>query len=260
MTVGTQPGHSASRLALDGLWPIRLPWVMSQDWDHLLYLHYRVDPVQLRARVPEALELDLLEGTAWVSVIPLQLKNVHLRAVIPVPGTSQFTELNVRTYVTHQGVPGVYFLSIDASSRLASAVARSSFNLPYHSATMHFEEVDGSYHAVSRRDDANVRFEARYRPTGETLGDTASPQIRFLADRFNMYTIGRRGRLLRGDISHLPWDIQGVEATVDATELLTSNGVTALDPAPIVGYSTGSTSRCWPVRSAAVPQRIWPRI
>lgn len=260
MTIGTQPAGSASRLALDGIWPIRLPWVMSQDWDHLLYLHYRVDPAQVRARVPEPLELDLFGGTAWVSVIPLQLNHVHLRDLIPVPGTSQFTELNVRTYVTHQGVPGVYFLSIDASSRLASAVARSSFNLPYHAATMRFEEVDGSYHAVSRRDGADVGFEARYRPTGQVLGDAANPQIRFLADRFNMYTTGRGGRLLRGDISHLPWDIQGVEATIDATEMLSSNGVTALDPEPIMGYSTGSTSRCWPVRSAAVPQRIWPRI
>jgi uncharacterized protein len=233
---------------------------MSQDWDHLLYLHYRVDPAEVRARVPEPLELDELDGTAWVSVIPLRLNHVHLRDVVPVPGTSEFTELNVRTYVSHQGIRGVYFLSIDASSRLASAVARSSFNLPYHAATMTFEEDNGAYHAVSRREGATVSFEARYRPTGQTLAESASPQIRFLADRFCMYTTNRRGRLMRGDISHLPWDIQAVEATVDAGQMLASNGVTALDDAPIMGYSQGSTSRCWPVRGAGVLPHIWPRI
>jgi len=189
---------------------------MAQDWDHLLYLHYRVDPAEIRSRVPEPLELDELEGTAWVSVIPLRLNHVHLRDVIPIPGTSEFTELNVRTYVSHQGIPGVFFLSIDASSRLASAVARSSFNLPYHPATMTFEEDDGEYHAVSRRDDAKAGFEARYRPTGQMLADSG--------------------------------------------EMLSSNGVTAIDPEPIMGYSQGSTSRCWPVRAAGVPPRIWPRL
>ena len=36
-----------------------------------------------------------------------------------MPGISAFPELNVRTYVTLGGKPGVWFLSLDAANRLA---------------------------------------------------------------------------------------------------------------------------------------------
>jgi uncharacterized protein len=248
------------RLALDGVWPVRLPWVMAQDWDHLLYLHYRVSADQIRRLLPAELEIDDFDGSAWVSVIPLRITQVHLRDMVPVPGTTDFNELNVRTYVTHHGIPGVYFLSIDASSRWASALARSSFNLPYHVSTMTFGSVGGDYHAVSSRaDDPSVGFEAHYRPTGRPVADTPGSLNQALAERYCLYTTGRRGRLLRGDISHLPWTVQEVEATVERNDMLTCKGITVLDPEPSMTYSEGSVARCWPVRSARVLPRIWPR-
>jgi uncharacterized protein YqjF (DUF2071 family) len=248
------------RLALDGLWPVRLPWVMAQDWDHLLYLHYRVSAEQISRLLPAELEVEQYDGSAWLSVIPLRIAQVHLRNMVPIPGTADFDELNVRTYVTHRGIPGVYFLSIDASSRLASALARSSFNLPYHTSTMAFESIGGDYHAVSTRaDDPAVRFEAHYRPTGRPVSGAPAALTLALAERYCLYTTGRRGRLLRGDISHLPWTVQEVEATVECNDLLAANGVDVLDPEPSMAYSEGSVSRCWPVRSARVLARIWPR-
>jgi uncharacterized protein YqjF (DUF2071 family) len=247
-------------LANDGLWPVRLPWVMSQRWEHLLYLHYRVAADELRALVPEPLEVDEFDGSGWVSVIPLRMMHIHLRDVFPIPGTANFPEINVRTYVVHQGVPGVYFLSIDASSRFSVLVARASFDLPYHEATMSFTETNGEYRSVSDRAGAGwVRFEAVYRPTGETIPDPPGSQTRFLAERYCMYSVRRSGRLLRGDISHLPWSVESVEATIGQNDLLVANGVTALDPTPVMAYSVGSDSHCWPMRSASVAQRVWPR-
>lgn len=249
------------RLANDGLWPVRLPWVISQRWGHLLYLHYRVAPDQLRGLLPAPLELDEFEGSAFVSVIPLHMEHVHLRDLFAVPGTANFAEVNVRTYVVHNGVPGVYFLSIDAASRFASFVARSTFHLPYSRASMTFEHSDGSYEMRSTRAGATpVTFEATYRPTGRTVEQPPGSETRFLAERYCMYVIGRSGRLLRGDISHLPWTITTVEASITRNDLLAANGVTPLEEQPIAAYSEGSDARCWPVRSAAVPQRVWPRI
>jgi uncharacterized protein len=247
------------RLAVDGIWPVRLPWVMAQRWAHLLYLHYRIAPEEARRLVPEPLEIDEFDGSAWVSVIPLLMMNVHLRDIWPIPGTANFPELNVRTYVVHDGVPGVFFLSIDAASRFATLIARASFQLPYYNATMSFTQTRDEFrHTSARAGDIPVQFDATYCPTGQVVPTPPGSEARFLAERYCMYSVGRSGRLLRGDISHLPWEVQSVEAEVERNDLLNANGIRPLAD-PVIAYSVGSDSRCWPMRSASVPQRIWPR-
>ena len=65
------------------------------------------------------------------------MTNVAPRGVPAVPFVSSFVELNVRTYVTLHGKPGVYFFSLDANSAAAGrAAARALFGLPYYRATM----------------------------------------------------------------------------------------------------------------------------
>src|SRR4051812_26347486 len=118
-------------------WPMRdSPWVMTQTWHDLLFAHWPVDERQLRAAVPSALTLDLHDGIAWLGIVPFHMSNVAPRAVPAVPGVSAFPELNVRTYVSVGGKPGVYFFSLDAGSAIAVHLARTLFNLPYYSASI----------------------------------------------------------------------------------------------------------------------------
>ncbi|NCG17403.1 MAG: DUF2071 domain-containing protein, partial [Rhodobacterales bacterium] len=50
-------------------WPLPSgPWVMNQSWLDFLFLHWEVDPDQMRKLVPEALPLDLWEGRCYVGV------------------------------------------------------------------------------------------------------------------------------------------------------------------------------------------------
>src|SRR5437660_1264556 len=90
------------------------PWVMKQNWHDLLFAHWDVDGSRLRAVVPEALELDSFEGRFYVAVAPFRMSGIRARCCPPLPGLSAFPELNVRTYVRCQDVPGVYFFSLDA--------------------------------------------------------------------------------------------------------------------------------------------------
>ncbi|HLI43884.1 MAG TPA: DUF2071 domain-containing protein [Acidimicrobiales bacterium] len=252
-----RPRESPGRLALDGIWPVRLGWVMSQRWANLLYLHYRVDASSLRPLVPASLEIEEFDGSAWVSVVPLQMKDVRLRDFLPIPGATDFAEVNMRTYVRWGGVSGVYFISIDAASALASFVARSTFHLPYRSSEVSLTESEGEFHVTCRRSAGDVQLEARYRPTGRV--EEPSPLLSFLAERYCMYAVGAFGRLLRGDISHLPWQVQPAEATIVRNDLLAASGVTPLEPDPVSAYSVGSDSKCWLMRPASYPERIWPR-
>src|SRR3954469_161331 len=113
-------------------WPVPdRSWVMGQTWDDLLFIHYRIPVEQLRALVPEGLEVEQHAGSGWRGVTPLLLTGVGPRGLLALPFSSSFRELNVRTYVTRDGKPGIWFFSLDASSQLAVEAARRLYRLPY---------------------------------------------------------------------------------------------------------------------------------
>src|SRR5688572_14256597 len=151
-------------------WPLPDgPWIMTQSWHDLLFAHWPVDARLVQERLPPGLPLDLFEGQAWLGVIPFHMTNVAPRGIPSIPFVSAFPELNVRTYVRLGGKPGIYFFSLDAGSPIAVTAARTLFHLPYFSATMEVETVDGEVRYSSKRNTrmAGVAdFAASYRPVG----------------------------------------------------------------------------------------------
>jgi uncharacterized protein len=158
-------------------WPMpERPWVMTQTWNDLLFAHWPVDAKDLRQHVPPGLELDLFDGQAYVGIVPFHMTNVAPRGVPAVPFVSAFAELNVRTYVTRDNKPGVYFFSLDANSQVAVIAARTVFGLPYFTAEMDVQ-VDGTQVAYASRrtarDGASAELRGRYGPAGAVF--TAAP-------------------------------------------------------------------------------------
>jgi uncharacterized protein YqjF (DUF2071 family) len=100
------------------------PWVMRQVWNDLLFAHWPVPPEIMRSLIPPQLELDTFDGHAWIGVVPFHMSGIRVRGMTPIPYTSAFAELNVRTYVSYQGRPGVVFFSLDAASPPAVMAAR----------------------------------------------------------------------------------------------------------------------------------------
>ena len=105
--------------------------LMHQQWGDLLFMHWPVPVAVLQPYLPPRLQLDTYDGMAWLAVVPFRMWDVHTRFTPPLPGARDFLELNVRTYVHLDGVPGVWFLSLDASNALAVWAARTFFHLPY---------------------------------------------------------------------------------------------------------------------------------
>ncbi|MEM6472319.1 MAG: DUF2071 domain-containing protein, partial [Planctomycetota bacterium] len=95
------------------------PWVMRMTWSELLFAHWRVDPDKLARQLPAGVTLDTREGYAWVGVVPFLMTDVAPRFSPALPGLSRFLELNVRTYVSVNGKPGVWFFSLDAENKIA---------------------------------------------------------------------------------------------------------------------------------------------
>src|SRR5690625_5339622 len=103
--------------------------MMYQKWEDLLSLHIPVDPEALRSHVPKELELDVYGGKAWISIFPFLIRDLRFRNMPRFPYFHKFLELNVRTYVKHKGIPGVYFFSLEdrKSTRLNSSHVAISY-------------------------------------------------------------------------------------------------------------------------------------
>lgn len=79
------------------------PWLMTQTWENLLFLHWPVDSALVKEHVPTEFELDTFEGQAWISMAPFQVKHQRFRILPEIPMLNEYLELNVRTYVKRNG-------------------------------------------------------------------------------------------------------------------------------------------------------------
>jgi uncharacterized protein YqjF (DUF2071 family) len=229
-------------------WPMPAgPWVMTQTWHDLLFAHWRIDPDRLRALVPSVFPLDLFDGEAWVGVVPFLMTNVAPRAVPSVPWLSEFPELNVRTYVSVGGKPGVYFFSLDAASAMAVRAARTLLNLPYYTASMAIGHQGASVDYQSRRTNDGVRaeFRATYEPVGAAFNPAPGTLEYFLTERYCLYHLDRRTRPYRLDIHHPPWPLQAARASVAVNTMAAVHGITLPDVPPIVHFARRQDMVAW---------------
>jgi len=127
---------------------------MTQRWNDLLFAHWPMRIAEIEALLPEGLEADVFQGSAWIGVVPFWMDKIQVRGLPPIPGARKFPELNLRTYVrdSRTGTPGVYFFSLDAGSLIAVITARSVFHLPYYWAQMSIKpRGDREFSYFSRR-------------------------------------------------------------------------------------------------------------
>lgn len=228
--------------------PPQRQWLMTQTWHDLLFAHYRVDPPLLRRLVPEVLSLDLYRDEAWLSITPFRLGSLRPPGVPPLPRLSSFCELNVRTYVSFQEKPGVYFFSLDAASLSAVWGARTFYRLPYWHAKMRSEVLREENAFVAgvpvqrairyqslrlhgpKATAAMPEFRAEYGPTAPPRAARRGSLEEFLAERYCLYA-WNRDRLYRAEIHHLPWALQPAAVAIECNTMAEPLGL-ALPAAP----------------------------
>jgi uncharacterized protein YqjF (DUF2071 family) len=220
---------------------------MFQSWQRLLFAHWEIPADQLRPRVPAPLTLDTYQGRAWIALTPFLVTDLAARGLPPVPGLSEFPEMNLRTYVTHSGKPGVFFFSLDAANTPAVLAARAFYRLPYHRATMDIRERDGWIHYRSRRADSDAEFVGRYRAIGETFEPAPGTLEHFLTERYALYAVLRNGRVLIGEIHHRPWLLQAGELQIERNTVPSATaGIALPETPPLVHYSSRQDTLIWP--------------
>jgi uncharacterized protein YqjF (DUF2071 family) len=223
------------------------------SWYDLVFMHWPLPWEQLRPLIPPALEIDTFDGTAWIGVVPFRMAGVHPRFIPTLPWLSVFPELNVRTYVTMQGKPGVWFFSLEAANPTAVRAARWLFCLPYFDARMAIAPWHEGYRYRSRRTHRGASpaaFAGWYRPTGPVSLAPAGTLDHWLTERYCLYTADRKGRVWRGDIHHDRWPLQPAEADIEVNTMLDPLGLALPHMAPLLHFTYRLDVVAWPLSLA----------
>ena len=223
--------------------------VMVQWWDQLTFLHWRYEPDEVQRLLPAGLEVETMDGSAWVGLVPFFLK-VGLPGVPSIPWASRFAETNVRTYVrSADGERGIWFFSLDAARLGAVVVARATYRLPYFWSAMRLE-----------RDGPRFRYQCRRRwpgPKGASslveveVGEPFAPDElaeldHFLTARWALYSSPRSG-LHRARASHDPWPLHRARVLHLDDELVAAAGLRPPEGEPLVHHSPSVAVRIgWP--------------
>ena len=228
--------------------------MLRQDWRHVAFLHWQFEPDLVQALLPEGLEVDTFDGTAWVGLTPFLVLRSRPALLPPVPAVSNFPETNLRTYVVGpDGRDGLWFLTIEAGSLSTTAGARALLHVPYHWADMAVVRTGSSttYTSQRRADPA-----ADHRTTVEVGGEvTAHRQLaEWLTGRWRAW-IRPWGRLATVAVRHEPWPLVGSRLVDHEDGLLKSCGLPRPTAPPLVFASPGvNASLGWPQLSR--PQTI----
>lgn len=266
---GDVPAAIAGMATAHRPWPApSRPWAMAMSWRDLLFLHWPIDPAVLAPLVPPPLRLDTFDGRAWLGVVPFRMAGTRLRGLPPIPGAADFPEINVRTYaVAPDGRTGVWFFSLDATSRLAVRAARTWFGLPYFDARIDCAvdtaadgrgDGDGGevgppagVHYRSERTHRGAppaAFAGRYRPTGPVVAAAPGTLDHWLTERYALFSVDRRGRVGCGEVHHAPWPLQPAAASVETNTMAVPIGVALPGPAPLVHFARRIDVVAWTVR------------
>jgi hypothetical protein len=207
--------------------------------------------------VPPRLTLDLFGGRAWVGLTPFRLTGVRPRLLPPVPPLSRFGEVNVRTYVHLDGRdPGVWFFSLDASSRLAATAARLTYRLPYHTASIETESSADRYRFRAERDGGG-RCEAVWDvPAAEPWRAKPGSLDAFLVERYVLYA-DDDGRLLQARVHHAPYPLLRARLAALEQDLVQRAGIALpRGQRPVVHFSPGVEVDVFAPHPVASPGRV----
>ena len=216
--------HARQKLLQERFEPLLLA-----EWSDAVFLHYAVLPEALQPQVP--FPLDLHEGLAYVSLVAFTMKAMRPRiggtatAWLFTPiATHEF--LNVRTYVTHNGEAGIYFLAEWLPNALSVKLGPPVFGLPYRLGRNEYQH-DAACGFRGCVQDRASGYKLRYHaePVRELAPDTAEAGTltEFLLERYNAFTtfVGLRRRFR---VWHPAWLHQAIEAVIEDDSLLSRTG------------------------------------
>jgi uncharacterized protein YqjF (DUF2071 family) len=232
--------------------------VMTQRWETLTFLHWSYPPAQVQRLLPAGLTVDLLDGRAWVGLVPFEMR-VQLPATAAAPAwLGRFPETNVRTYVTDGlGRPGIWFFSLDASRLGAVFAARAGYQLPYYWSRMQVRRSGGTVRYACAR-----RAGWPWRPLPQSVVEVEpgaliprgelSNREDFLTARWRLFSWSG-GRLRSAQAYHQAWPLRRAEVREVRDGLVLAAGLPSPVGRPLAHHADRVDVRIGPPGRAPSP-------
>jgi len=216
--------------------------VMVQQWQDLAYIHWRYPIEEIQALLPAGVEVDSFDGSAWVGLIPFSMRNIGLPRLPAVPYFGSFPEVNVRTYVRRNGVPGVWFFSLDVNRFLPALVARVSYFLPYCWGKASNKRTDTTLETEVRRTWPSRASTSIRVSIGDPIESPDELSV-FLSARWGLYSRGIGKGVRYAPVDHETWPLWTAKLESLNDTLLIAAGLSAPVGDPHVMFSPGVSVR-----------------
>jgi uncharacterized protein len=234
----------AEPISLNTLRSIHRP-VMLQGWYNLTSVHWRYNPADVQALLPDGFVVDTFDASAWVGLIPFEMRRIRL-PFGPNDGFGAgrfgtFPETNIRTYIVDaHGRRGVWFFSLDINRLAPTLVARSCYGLPYCTAEMSIESTEAGVRYRSARKwpkpkgafcELDVRIGSRLAVGPDSLEA-------FVSARWALGSTFAR-KLVWAEIEHPEWALHSASVIRCDESLVVAAGLPAPRGDPLVLWSPG---------------------
>jgi hypothetical protein len=191
---------------------------LSASWRRLVFLNYRVDPEVLKPYVPAHTELDIWNGTCYVSVVGFMFLNTRLKG-FKIPWHVDFEEVNLRFYVRRNDPAtgwkrGVVFISEIVPKPAIAWVANGIYREHYAARPMrhNWEETPETL---------KVEYHWRHAGRWNGIGVQVAPgpvdlkpgsEAEFITEHYWGYSQRDRRRTVEYQVDHPRWQVYPVES------------------------------------------------
>ncbi|MFC4722704.1 YqjF family protein [Geojedonia litorea] len=217
------------------------PWKFYQEWNKALFFHWEVDPILIQELLPKGIELDIINGKTWISLVAFNMNHVGVRSILKIPHISDFHEINIRIYVRFNNKPGVYFLSMEGSKRSSCRVLKTLSRFPYEYAEM--KRTETNYMSFNRKQDNyfNTTYKIENPPIIKDEIDV------WLTERYAVFQDYKKS-IITYDVHHLEWplynlNIDELEINYPKLNFLLKDSPTRVHYSPGVKVLTWSKKR-----------------
>jgi uncharacterized protein YqjF (DUF2071 family) len=222
--------------------PAVLRPIMLHRWSTMTFVHWPYRPSVVQRLLPGSLEVETVDGQAWIGLLPFRIQNLRIPGSPPAPWISQFPETNVRTYVRGpDGRSAIWFFSLEAARLPAVLAARATYGLRYFWADMSVNQDGRQVRYQSRRrwpGPAGAASRAVVEVGGPLGVDELGELDHFLTARYVLYTFVA-GRLVYAHAEHPPWPLTRARVVDLEENLVQAAGLPTPQGQPLVHHSPG---------------------
>ena len=176
-------------------------WKYYQEWNKAIFLHWEVDLKWIKPLIPKGLELDIINGKTWISLVAFDMNHIDVRSFPKIPHISDFQEINIRVYVIYNNKPAVYFLSMEGSKRCSCKVLKVLSKFPYQYSKMSRNTFKYQSENNELNDTFYLEYELENAPVKKDKTDL------WLTERYAVFQ-DYKNHIIEYDVHHLEWPMQ----------------------------------------------------